>query len=90
MGGWQGPLNGRLTVPPGYGWDMVRSVDPLRRVQRLESFVQAIVAGGISLVAGLWTVELSASGSPMWVIGGALVLVGVVGIAWGIWRELSI
>jgi len=53
-----------------------------------ERFVQAIVVGGIALVAGLWAVELG-SGAAWW--GGVgLVVMGVLGFAWGIHSELSV
>ena len=49
----------------------------------------AIVAGGVALVAGLWIATYLPAWSPLWVVGAALVLVGVAGLAGGIWIELD-
>lgn len=53
-----------------------------------ERFVRAIVVGGIALVAGLWAVELG-SGAAWWA-GVGLVVIGVLGLAWGIHSELAV
>ena len=56
---------------------------------RVERFVKAIVGGGVALVAGLWVATLSTAWSPRWAVGAALALVGVGGLAGGIWLELD-
>ncbi|MFB6207351.1 MAG: hypothetical protein ABEJ05_12590 [Haloglomus sp.] len=56
----------------------------------MERFVQAIVAGGLGLVAGLWLTVPFAWGSPGWAAGVALALLGAVALAGGIWSELSV
>jgi len=56
----------------------------------VERFVQAIVAGGLALVAGLWATALFAFGSPAWLVGVALVVAGIAGLSWGIYSELSV
>mgnify|MGYP006287547431 CR=1 FL=1 len=56
----------------------------------VERFVQAIVTGGLALVAGLWATELFALGSPVWLVGVALAVIGIAGLSWGIYSELSI
>ena len=56
----------------------------------MERFVRLVVAGGLGLVAGLWTLRLSARWSPSWLVGVALVVAGVAGLAAGIWRELDV
>jgi len=55
----------------------------------MERFVQVIVAGGLSFVAGLWLVELFPVGSGAWVLGGGLALLGVGGLGYGIWTPLD-
>ena len=55
----------------------------------MERFVRLVVAGGLGLVAGLWTVRLSARWSPAWLVGVALVVAGAAGLAAGIGRELE-
>lgn len=54
----------------------------------MERFVQAIVSGGLALVAGLWVVtladELVLSG-----LGWGLVVLGVGGLGWGIGQKLE-
>lgn len=56
----------------------------------MERFVELVVAGGLALVAGLWTLELAAAWSPPWAVGGLLVLAGLAGLAGGIWREVEV
>lgn len=56
---------------------------------RMERFVRAVVAGGLALVAGLWTVTLSAAGSVPWLLGVALVALGSAGLAAGIGSEIE-
>ncbi|ESP87434.1 hypothetical protein K933_14203 [Candidatus Halobonum tyrrellensis G22] len=55
----------------------------------MERFVALVVAGGVALVAGLWLVSLLAAGSPAWLLGVGLALVGVAALAAGIRRELA-
>jgi fatty acid desaturase len=56
---------------------------------RMERFAKYIVAGGLALVAGLWAVELTAFGTIGWVVGLALVLLGIAGLSVGIHREVE-
>jgi fatty acid desaturase len=56
---------------------------------RMERFAKYIVAGGLALVAGLWVVELTAFGTIGWVVGLALVLLGIAGLSVGIHREVE-
>ncbi|EMA09086.1 hypothetical protein SAMN05443574_114117 [Haloarcula vallismortis] len=55
----------------------------------MERFVELVVAGGLALVAGLWTVRLAAAFSALWLGGVALALLGVAALGVGIARELS-
>ncbi|QIQ75656.1 hypothetical protein GL213_03390 [Halogeometricum borinquense] len=55
----------------------------------MEQFVQLLVAGGVTLVTGLWTVTLLDSGSLLWAFGVVLVVAGVGGLADGIWRNVE-
>lgn len=55
----------------------------------MERFVQAIGAGGVALVAGLWLLALFAPRRAMWLVGLGLVVVGIGGLIWGIRTELS-
>lgn len=50
----------------------------------MERFVQLVVGGGVSLVAGLWLVELTAMGSGTWLVGMALAVGGAGALAYGI------
>lgn len=61
----------------------------VRLARRVERFVQLVVAGGIALVAGLWTATLTTPQSPGWLLGSALALLGLVGLAVGIWSEID-
>lgn len=54
----------------------------------MERFVTLVVAGGLALVAGLWTVEL-APDVALSLAGAALALLGVAGLAAGIGDELE-
>ena len=56
----------------------------------MERFVKLVVAGGLALVAGLWTVRLAASFSELWLGGVALGLLGLAALGIGIGRELSL
>lgn len=55
----------------------------------MERFVRAITGGGIALVAGLWVLTLFDARSPPWLLGVGLVLLGLVGLAAGIWTEVE-
>jgi hypothetical protein len=69
----------------------VRAVSTERFVPgTVEWFVQAVVAGGITLVAGLWLTALFRVGSPPWLAGVTLAVGGVAGMTWGIYSELSL
>lgn len=56
----------------------------------MERFVQLVVAGGLALVAGLWTVTLVEPRSGPGLAGVALVVAGVAGLAAGILVELDL
>lgn len=72
---------------------MDRVVRPIRRhLQRargMERFVRMILGGGIALVAGLWIATLSGTWSVPWLLGAALVLLGLGGLGGGIRSELD-
>jgi hypothetical protein len=55
----------------------------------MERFVTLVVAGGVALVVGLWTLQLTVKGSPPWLVGVALVVAGAAALAAGIGRELE-
>ncbi|WP_339105766.1 hypothetical protein [Haloterrigena salinisoli] len=55
----------------------------------MERFVRLIVAGGVVLVGALWLVDLVARGSPQWIVGIALAILGFVGVMAGIFSELE-
>jgi uncharacterized membrane protein HdeD (DUF308 family) len=55
----------------------------------MERFVTLVLAGGLGLVAGLWTLRLSTRWSPAWLVGVVLVVAGAAGLAGGIRRELE-
>jgi len=55
----------------------------------MERFAQLVVAGGLALLAGLWTLRLTAAFSPPWFGGAALVGTGLVALAAGIGTELE-
>lgn len=56
----------------------------------MERFVQLLVAGGLALLAGLWTLRVAGAWSPSWLAGAVLVVVGVAGLAVGIGSELDV
>lgn len=58
-------------------------------MREVEWSVRAIVGGGLSLVSGLWAVAIAAMWSSLWLFGGGLALLGVAGLAWGLWTELE-
>lgn len=55
----------------------------------MERYVRFVVAGGVALVAGLWLGTLSALGSPPWLAGAALAVLGCGGLAFGIGSQLE-
>lgn len=55
----------------------------------MEQFVQAIVAGGLALVAGLWLVTLFEAGAISYLLGLVLVLLGAGGLTGGIWTGIN-
>lgn len=63
--------------------------DQWRRARDMERFVQFIVGGGLGLVAGLWLVTLFGRWSTLWLLGAALVLLGVAGLGHGIWSQVD-
>lgn len=56
----------------------------------MERFVRLIVAGGLSLLAGLWAQTLTTTGSRIWYGGLVLVLVGLAGLAAGIQLAIDV
>ncbi|MDX1748072.1 MAG: hypothetical protein R3324_19235 [Halobacteriales archaeon] len=63
--------------------------DWVREARRLEPFVRLLVIGGLLLLGGLWILELPWSGGPGRLLGGVLALLGVVGLASGIWSQVD-
>lgn len=61
----------------------------LPRPRGVERFVRLIVVGGLALVAGLWVAALSNAWSLPWLLGAALVLLGIGGLTAGIRSELD-
>ncbi|GGL51168.1 hypothetical protein [Halocalculus aciditolerans] len=59
------------------------------RLPAIERFARLVVAGGLLLLVGLWTTELTASLRPLWLVGVALSLLGVAALAAGIYEELD-
>lgn len=55
----------------------------------MEGFVKLVVAGGITLVAGLWALRVADALSAEWLVGVGLVAIGVAGLAAGIWSEVD-
>lgn len=55
----------------------------------MERFVRLIVAGGLGLVAGLWMATLARPWSPPWLLGVGLIVLGVAGLARGIWSQVD-
>lgn len=70
----------------GIGRRLRRQVFGARRV---EGFVRLIVAGGLALLAGLWIARLVEAGSTGWWAGVGLVLLGIGGLARGIWSQVE-
>ncbi len=71
---------------PGLGRRLRRQVFGAKRV---EEFVRLIVAGGLALLAGLWTVKLVSVGSTGWWVGVAFVFLGIGGLVRGIWSQVE-
>lgn len=61
----------------------------LQRARGAERFVRLIVGGGIALVGGLWIVTFARLWSSAWIVGAALVLLGIGGLVGGIWSEID-
>jgi hypothetical protein len=59
------------------------------RLPCVERFVQLVVAGGLTLVAGLWLTAAFALPTAGWLAGAGLALLGTGGLAAGIRRELE-
>lgn len=55
----------------------------------MERFVQYITGGGVVVVVGFWLMEFFALGSPPWLLGAALAILGGAGLAFGIGREIE-
>ncbi|MFC5972169.1 hypothetical protein ACFPYI_12585 [Halomarina salina] len=55
----------------------------------MERFVRVLVAGGLTLLAGLWVVSLVERWAPLWLLGVVLVVVGCCGLGAGIYDELD-
>jgi hypothetical protein len=65
-----------------------RVLDPrLTRARRVEPGVRRIVAGGLSLVSGLWLVD--AGTRPLWLAGLGLVALGALALATGIHSQID-
>ncbi len=58
------------------------------RLRRTEQWVRRAVAGGLTLLVGLWVLELAASGTPVWLAGLVLALVGLGVLFFGIRHQL--
>ncbi len=56
----------------------------------MERFAQAITAGGVALVAGLWLAALFTWASTAWLAGVVLAALGTAALAWGIWIEVDV
>jgi len=56
---------------------------------RMERFVGLVVAGGCSLVAGLWLVTLFETPAAAWWVGVALVALGIGGLGTGIASQVD-
>jgi hypothetical protein len=56
----------------------------------MERFAEAIVAGGIALVGGLWLLEVGPDGPVRWIGGLALAVAGLGATGAGIWLEVDV
>lgn len=56
----------------------------------MERFVKYVVAGGLTLVAGLWTTSFASQASVPWLLGATLAVLGTVALSAGIWREVTV
>lgn len=54
----------------------------------MEPFVRSIVAGGLSLVAGLWLATGFDPVAAPWILGAGLAVIGTAGLLYGIARPL--
>lgn len=70
--------------------DAMTTDSTLAAVQRMERFVLLVVAGGLSLVAGLWLVTLFERVSPPWSLGLGLVVVGIASLGGGIASQVTV
>lgn len=55
----------------------------------MERFTQLLVAGGVSLLAGLWLLDGAPAWSVIWQLGSLLTLLGVGSLGYGIYRGLD-
>lgn len=55
----------------------------------MERFVQYVTVGGVVVVAGLWLMALFAPGSPLWLLGIVLTILGGGGLTFGIGSEIG-
>lgn len=55
----------------------------------MEDFVQAIIVGGLALVAGLWVRTLTPGEVPTEILGVGLILLGIAGLGYGLWDVLE-
>lgn len=55
----------------------------------MERFVQALMLGGLALLAGLWLTEFRGAWSPTWMLGIGIAGLGLVGLLVGIASELN-
>jgi hypothetical protein len=66
------------------------ATDPaIQVVGRMERFVTLLVAGGVSLVAGLWLVTLFGTFSTAWWVGALLIALGLAGLGVGIGSQVD-
>lgn len=56
----------------------------------MEQFAEAIVVGGLTLVAALWFLQAQATGTLAWYGGLAFALAGLLTIGLGIWIKLDV
>lgn len=55
----------------------------------MERFVQFLLGGGVTLIAGLWLLALFAAPSSRWLLGAGLTALGVAGLLVGIGSEVE-
>lgn len=56
----------------------------------MERFVEAVIGGGLGVVAGLWLTHLYDPGTLPWSLGVGLALLGVGGLAGGIRAAIDV